>query len=757
MHGRQTGPRVFTLSLLLLLGLATLASKMAQLQGRDHAAFLEAAAAQRFHEVRHDAARGEIVDRKGRKLVTNRTAYRLQLLYPAYVQGKGPNQALLRQLANMLEVDSGELEERAWARINDRRFFEPILIKDDLSVREVSLLMEKRATLPGLYIDTHPVRYYPYGELLAHVLGHTGQVISDEEASLLGRGYIPGDFVGRAGVELQYDQVLQGARGYSDLEIDALFRPTGNSTLVKPAVPGRNLQLTIDLDLQKTVEESLLRTLNYVSRTPDWAGMYFPKTNAGAAVVMDVRTGAILAMASYPTFNPNSPATIPESKAEAPFLNRAISSAYLPGSTWKMLTAAAALEAGVVSPHEEVLCTGTYDKLEHKLDWKLDGHGWQNVTEALANSCNIYFYEMGYRLGVERLAEVAQEFGFGFPLGVDLPGEAPGWIPDGPRRNEDVDPGSWNGGKLLSAAIGQGPTATPLQLARYAAVLANQGDRVRPHVGAAVVDGAGRVVSDLTPAPDGRVALHESSFDFLLDGMEAVTDWGTSAGAFKGLPFKVAGKTGTAEVVGTQNCQGDPACQFGIYVAYAPADAPEIAVAVVGERAGHGDSMNPVVRAAMAAYFQVKLAANDPLYTQGILPRPEGLAEVPPAPAPEPPAYRPGPAPGPQPAPDPGPQPPPNPGPGPQPPPDPGPVPEPQPPPDPGPEPQPPPDPGPEPQPPPDPGPEPQPPPAPGPGPQPPPDPGPGPQPPPDPGPGPQPPPDPGPGLEPKPPSLPAP
>ncbi|MDF2626938.1 MAG: penicillin-binding protein 2, partial [Symbiobacteriaceae bacterium] len=692
MHGRQTGRRVFTLSVILLLGLAALATKMAQLQGRQHTAFLAAAAAQRFHEVRHDAPRGEILDRHGRKLVTNRTAYRLHLLYPAYVQGNVPNQALLGQLANLLEVDQATLEERAWERIRDRRFFEPILIKDDLSVREVSLLMELRATLPGVYIDTHPVRYYPYGELLAHVLGHTGEVVSDEEAGQLGRGYIPGDFVGRAGVELQYDQVLQGARGYSDLEIDALFRPTGESTLVQPAVSGRNLQLTIDLDLQKTVEDALLRTLNHVSETPDWAGIYFPKTNAGAAVVMDVRTGAILAMASYPTFNPNTPAVVPESKAEAPFLNRAIGSAYLPGSTWKMLTGAAALEAGVVSPYEEVLCTGTYDKLEHKLDWKLDGHGWQNITEALANSCNIYFYEMGYRLGVERLAEVAQEFGFGFPLGVDLPGEAPGWIPDAPRRNEDLDPGSWNGGKLLSAAIGQGPTATPLQLARYAAVIANGGALVRPHIGAAIVTADGQVASDLTPAPDGRVGLQESSFHFLMDGMEAVTDWGTSAGAFKGLPFKVAGKTGTAEVVGTQNCQGDPACQFGVYVAYAPADEPEIAVAVVGERAGHGDSMNPVVRAAMAAYFQVKLAANDPLYVQGILPRPEGLAEVPPAPAPEPPAYRPA-VPNPAPGPDPQP-PPPNPAPGPDPqppPPNPAPGPDPQPPPPnpaPGPDPQ---------------------------------------------------------------------
>ncbi|HYF92642.1 MAG TPA: penicillin-binding protein 2 [Symbiobacteriaceae bacterium] len=643
MQGRDAGRRILALTAVVSLSIVSLGAKMAQLTVQEHDALTAVAAAQRFHEVRIDAPRGEVLDRRGRKLVTNRTAYRLQLLYPAYVQGTEPNRVLLSQLANMLKLDERRLEEDIWVHIRTRRFYEPILVKDDLSVKEVSTLMEMRATLPGIYIDTHPVRYYPYGELAAHVLGHVGQVISEEEAGQLGPDYLPGDFVGRTGVELQYDSVLRGARGFSDLEIDALFRPTGHSTLRTPVTAGGNLRVTLDLDLQKTVEESLVRTLQYVSANPDWNGVYFPKTNAGAAVVLDVRTGAILAMASYPTFNPNMPATVPNTPAEAPFLNRAISTAYLPGSTWKMLTGAAALESSLVTPGEEILCTGVFTKVEPKKDWKPDGHGRQNLVQALANSCNIYFYEMGYRVGADRMADMAKRFGFGFPLGIDLPGEVGGWIPDQSRRQQDEDPGSWNGGKLLSAAIGQGPTATPLQLARYAGVLANQGALVRPHIGAAVVAADGSVLRDLTPEPDGLLTLSHDAFHFLADGMEAVTDWGTSAGAFQGLPIKVAGKTGTAEVVGTQNCQGDPACQFGVYVAYAPADNPEIAVAVVGERAGHGDSMNPVVRAAIAAYFQAKLPGSDPLFRMGILPRPAGVEGAPPAPAPQPPAYRPAP------------------------------------------------------------------------------------------------------------------
>ncbi|HYG59471.1 MAG TPA: penicillin-binding transpeptidase domain-containing protein, partial [Symbiobacteriaceae bacterium] len=341
-------------------------------------------------------------------------------------------------------------------------------------------------------------------------------------------------------------------------------------------------------------------------------------------VVMDVRTGAVLAMASYPSFDPNKPDPT-GTPGDRPFFNRAASGRYMPGSTWKMLTAAAALEYGAVTPDEEIHCTGVYDKIEPKKDWKLDGHGWVNTVEALATSCNIYFYEMGYRLGIDQLAHVAQEFGFGSPVGVDLPDEGEGWIPDEPRRQADEDPASWSGGRLLSAAIGQGLDATPLQMARFTSILANGGMKVRPHVAAAIVDSQGRVVRDLTPAPEGRVNLAPESFRYLQEGMKAVTEWGTSANAFAGLPFKVAGKTGTAEVVGTEACAGEAACAFGVYVAFAPADNPQIAVAVVGERAGHGDSMNPVVRAVLAHYFKADLAWNDPLYTQGILPRPAGM------------------------------------------------------------------------------------------------------------------------------------
>lgn len=632
MHKHDTGWRAALVTSLIMLAFAMLVIRLAQMQLLQHDQFSRVALAQRFHTVRQEAPRGEVLDRYGQKLATSRPAYRLLLLYPSYVTGGGRGSEpspTLRLLASLLEVDYGELERQVREKIEHRRFYEPLVVKDDLTPGELAQMIELRASLPGIYVDVHPLRHYLYGEMAAHLLGHLGPVDSNELSALSGQGYRAGDQIGKMGLELSYDQVLRGTPGLMDLEVDAAFRPTNRTVQRMEHKPGFSIRTTLDLDLQRTVESALVRTLLYVSKNPDWNGVFFPKTNAGAAVVMDVKTGGILAMASHPSFDPNLYVGVRDDAAIQkldkdrlfPLYNRAIRGQYLPGSTWKMLSAASALEHGVVTPREKVFCGGVYDKLEFKKDWKPDGHGEVDVVSALANSCNIYFYEMGYRLGIERLADTAKRFGFGAPLGIDLPGEAGGWIPDEARRKADSDPGSWRGGKLLSAAIGQGPTATPLQLARYAAVLANGGLKVRPHLVSAVLDSSGNVVRELTPPPDGRVELAPEVIRALVDGMKAVTEWGTSAYAFAGMPFKVAGKTGTAEVVGAANCEGEAICQYGVYVAFAPADSPEIAVAVVGERAGHGDSMNPVARAAIARYFKVALAESDPLYTMGIMDR----------------------------------------------------------------------------------------------------------------------------------------
>lgn len=629
-----------------------LLGKLAQLQLVEHAHFVSVAVSQRYYPVRQDAPRGEILDRNGKKLATVRTAYRVHMLYPAYVHGSGPNLEVLGRLAGLLALDPARLAEGAQLLIDRRRYYEPLLIKDDLSPQELTILLELRATIPGLFIDEHAVRHYPYGESAAHVLGHLGQVESSEQARTLGGSYLPGDIIGKMGLEQQYESVLRGAPGLFELEVDAALRPTGQTRHRLEVSPGQSIRTTLDLELQQMLEETLVRTLAHVRATPDYTGVRHAGANAGAAVVMDVKTGAILAMVSYPTFNPA------DITAGGGFYNRAVSGKYQPGSTWKMLTGAAALEHGLVGSHEHVYCGGVFDKIEPKLDWKLDGHGRVDLVSALANSCNIYFYEMGYRIGVERLASMAAEFGFGQPLGIDLPEEEAGWIPDSPSRKADTNPAPWNGGRLLAAAIGQELTATPLQLAQYTAVLANGGRRVQPHLATAVYGTNGQLLKELTPPQGAPVRLKPGTLTLLKDGMEAATDWGTSANAFKGLPVKVAGKTGTAEVSGPANCNGQGQCNYGVFVAYAPADNPEIAIAVVGERAGRGDAVSPAVRAVVAHYFGLSLSYHDPLYLNGIWTRPAGMTAPPrvtPPPAPDPAPPEPPPQPSPEPPPDPAP------------------------------------------------------------------------------------------------------
>ncbi len=628
MQKSDPGARALLLSFMLMLAMTGLLMRLAHMQLLQHENFALQATAQRYHTVPVSAPRGEILDRNGKVLATTRPAYRVHLLYPGYVTYQGrvalPN-PLLRPLAKVLSIDPTDLEDRARQQIALGRFWEPFLVKEDLSPEETARLTELRHTYPMIFVDSHPVRHYPQGDLAAHLLGHLGPVDEQELDHLTKLGYQPWDQIGKTGLELQYERTLRGTAGHFDMEVDAFFRPTYRRGTEQDGATGQLIRTTIDIDLQRTVEQSLARTLDWVRTNPDWEGVYFPDTDAGAVIVMDVKTGEVLAMASHPTFDPNLYAAMrtPQSLREilrlsidplAPLYNRAVEGEYLPGSTWKMLTAASALDNGVIAPTDQVVCHGVFDKVEPKLDWKVDGHGPVDLISALANSCNIYFYEVGYRLGIERLAETAARFGFGRRLGIDLPEEGDGWIPDEAARLADTDPSSWSGGRLLSAAIGQGPTATPLQLARFAATLANGGVKVRPHLVTSIGDGR-----SLRPSPDGQVDLDAEHFRYIVDGMTAVTEWGTSSTAFEGLPLKVAGKTGTAEVVGAGNCAGQPLCAFGIYLAFAPADAPQVAVAVVGERAGHGDSMNPVARAALAHYFKVDLPANDPLFRMGIL------------------------------------------------------------------------------------------------------------------------------------------
>lgn len=628
MRHLEVSSRIALFVALFVLVTGVLVGRLFYLQVLAQEAFLYESVSQRFRSVREEAPRGEILDRNGAKLASYRIAYRINLLYPTYLiqqprTAPQPNLDLLQRLANVLEMDPEILIKRTLEKIEKKLFFEPLFIKDDVTVPQLSLLLERRVEYPGVHAVPYPIRNYPFGPLAAHLIGYVGQIDPVELERLAAQGYRGGDVIGKMGLEMYYDPIIRGTSGRTEIEIDGNYRPTGIETQREERQQGKSIQLTIDKDLQQMAQFSLERSLTYIS-TERGKAEQITNANAGAVVVMDVHTGAILAMASHPTFDPNMFVDDPKTAVAllsdselAPLWNRAISGAYQPGSTWKMLTSFAALDAGAVAgPHETVFCSGVYTKVEPKRDWLPQGHGAVNLEAALAHSCDIYYYEMGYRLGPEKLSEMAATFGFGGQTGIDLPGEAAGWIPDKQRLAERAAAGEpWTDGKSLSTGIGQILTTTPLQLARYTAMIANGGARIRPHLVSAIIDQDGNV-EDVTPAPDGRVSVEPAYFTYVQQGMAAVTEWGTSAGSFKGFPFRVAGKTGTAEVFGQDD--------YGVYVAYAPADKPEIAVAIVGERAGKGEWMNPVAKAVFAAYFKVTPPKNDSLYLYGILtPPPE--------------------------------------------------------------------------------------------------------------------------------------
>lgn len=605
--------------------IGVLGSRLLHLQVLSQDVFQQNAESQRFRAIREEAPRGEIVDRNGVKLASYRIAYRINLLYPAYLsyhRGQPePNIDLLTRLAEALEINPQVLVARTEQKIQQAGYYEPLFIKDDVSIPTISLLLEQRTEFPGVLAVPYPIRSYPMGDLAAHIIGYVGQLDPYEYERLAEQGYTYGDVLGKMGLELGYDHILRGKPGRKEIEIDGSYRPTGMEIQQAEREPGKSLRLTLDTALQQTAQDALAQALHYISTVrgvPDG----ITDASAGAVVVMDVHTGAILAMASYPTFAPSLFLEDLDGAAEllsdaelAPLWNRAISGAYQPGSTWKMLTSLASLQEGVIEgPHETIFCTGIYTKVEPKRDWLLSGHGVVDMTAALAHSCDIYYYEMGYRLGAQRLSDTAALFGFGNPTGIDLPGEAAGWLPNEERRQELEDAGDpWTDGRSLSAGIGQILTTTPLQLARYTAMLANGGVPIQPHLVSAVIDADG-VEHDVSPPPGARLDMDPSWFDSVRDGMIAVTEWGTSTGTFRGFPFPVAAKTGTAEVFGQDD--------YGIYVAFAPAHNPQIAVVVVGERAGKGEWVNPVVKAIFAHYFDVTLPRGDTVYQYGIFPAP---------------------------------------------------------------------------------------------------------------------------------------
>ena len=580
----------------------------------------------RLRNVKVVAPRGAILDRDGDVIVENRPGLAVGIR-PMDVPA-GELGLTVKRLAKVLKMRPAKVRDRL-EKHSDLTFeqldqhigpgFDLVIVKEDVGFGVVSYLSEHQQAFPGVEIQKNYLRSYVQGDLAAHILGHTGEISGEQLKEKRFKGYSAGDIVGQDGVEWAYDRWLRGRDGVSKIEVDALGRPKSHDPVPGGRLPepGDSLVLTIDDEVQQKTEEALKYGLNLAHRDGKWGA------DGAAAVVLDADTGGVVAMASYPSFDPTvwvGGLSQKDSKrlfdpkaakrANYPLLNRVTQEAKAVGSTFKVVDAIAGLEEGVIDPHTGFFCDGSFtvpiatDETVWNC-WALDGHGTMDLVGALTQSCDVYFYNVGYyfygRAGTE-LADWAGRLGMGKETGIDIPGEVIGRVPTPAWRRSyfenEVDK-LWTPGNSVNLAIGQGDLeATPLQLAVTYAAIANGGTVVKPHVGLKVVDGEGKLVRDLAAGKGKKLDISAATLEVVRRGLvsAASAPTGTSAAVFAGYGIPVAGKTGTAEVFG----QGD----YAWYASYAPADDPKYVVVVMIEEGGHGGSVAaPATRMIYDALF----------------------------------------------------------------------------------------------------------------------------------------------------------
>jgi len=528
------------------------------------------------------APRGALLDRGGRVLVENRPSFNV-LLTPEHADDLD---AEVARLARTLEIGEAQIRER----VARRALFRPVVVKTDATIAEVAALEARRLELPAVSVEVVPLRSYPLAAAAAHALGRVGE-ISDRQLQLPEfEGLGPGALVGQAGLESQYNRNLMGTDGYRRVIVNSRGLEVNEAQRRAP-VDGPALTLTLDSRLQAAMDRA-------------FAG------RAGSAVALDPETGEILAMTSTPAYDPNEFTTGIEpavwarltSNPGTPLMNRVIQGTYAPGSTFKIVMATAGLEERVITPETTFYCPGylsVYNTVFRCA--KASGHGVMDVHHAIAQSCNVFFYNVGIRLEISRIAAYAKRLGLGAVTGIDLPHEVSGLIPS-PEWKMRVLKTPWYGGETVSVAIGQGQvSATPLQMARVAAAIANGGKLVRPHL----VKSVGGEAQSIDAPRD--LGLKPETLAIVKSGMKAVVAEGTGWRAR--LPgVEVAGKTGSAQVVAKSRLEKTPTATaiipHGWFVAFAPADHPRIALAVLVEHAGSGgEGAAPVAHDILAAFF----------------------------------------------------------------------------------------------------------------------------------------------------------
>lgn len=550
--------------------------------------------------------RGTIVDRHGEMLVDNRPSYSLCVI-PEEIQNRD---VLLVSLEKLIGLDR-RTAESLLDKGAGRSPFRPVCLKRDLSRDELAVIETHRFNLTGVTIEVTLQRHYLHGPLASHVLGYVGEINENQ----LRTGKYPlnraGDLIGKSGVEKRWHDSLNGARGGEQVEVDAVGRTIRVVSRKTPS-PGSNLTLTIDVGLQSLAEDLL-------------------SGGKGAIVALNPNDGEVLALASRPSFDPNLFVGGIErmqweeisKSADFPLQNRALSGQYPPGSVFKILVALAALEAGVVTPDEELYCDGTYVLGSHTYRcWKKYGHGSVSMRRGIAESCDIYFYNLGLRLGVDKIAEMAKRFGLGQITGFDAGFEKAGLIPTRDWKLQRIGV-PWQAGETLSTAIGQSfVLVTPVQMASMISTLYNGGMRYRPQVTRWVGMGAGETPFQFSPQVVSRVNIRPEHAKIVKDALYAAVNEPHGTGTKARLAeAAVAGKTGTAQVIGMPP-NGEKVHEDNLpqefkdhawFVCVAPAENPKIAVAVLVENAGHGGSVAaPMAAKIVQAYLSERKMASLP-------------------------------------------------------------------------------------------------------------------------------------------------
>jgi len=596
MLAKRLNNRLDVLAIIIVLVFISLVSRLGYLQVVQGKYYGQKADGNRIRLIPTMAPRGIFFDRNGIGLVTNLPGFTVSLLP---VNGVIPDESIVK-LAGILQINV-EIIKAKISQSSEK--FDPVRIKTNIGPDIVTKIEERRAELPGVVIEIQPIRSYVNHELGAHLFGYVSEINDVQLAKSKADGYKTGDIVGKFGLEQVYDRELRGTDGGDQVEVDVNGRPA--SVLgKKETIPGKNLVLTIDYRIQKAAEVAIDEQLTYLQTKTE-----FRNAKAAAAIAMNPKTGEILAMVSRPAFDPNLFASGISNKdwkainenPNHPMDNKAISGEYPPGSTFKIVTGTAALELGKVTPEEKINDTGKHWIID-KGNAEGEALGLISFKDALSKSDNVYFYEMGNRLGIDNLEKYARMFGFGAFTGIDLPGESDGLVAN--KRYKEKNYGEdWYLSETFDAAIGQGfQLATPLQIAVMMSEIANGGHRYRPYLVSKITGANGEVAKTFAPEEVGQISIAPGTLSLIRESLRDVAlVGGTGFEAFRDFPVAIAGKTGTAE-----NSHGS---DHGWFIAYGPFEDPRIVVVVIVENGGFGSgSAAPIVRKIMEAAFNINQA-----------------------------------------------------------------------------------------------------------------------------------------------------